>query len=157
MGPSYFDATCSMCNKLASSNLEPVFENELWHVRPLDPPGGVPGWMMMVARRHVAGPAQFDAREAASFGPTWSHLQRVLLEVSGALRIYSAALGEATPHFHAHLVPRYAQMPKEAKGWAVFDLERAAKVGEIDIDAAEVQRLVGDFRSALRAAPPPTP
>ncbi len=157
MAPNYFDANCGICNKLASSSIEPVYENELWHVRPLDPPGGLPGWMMLVARRHVAGAAQFDAREAASFGPTWSHLQRVLLEVSGALRIYSAALGESSPHFHGHMVPRYSQMPKDAKGWAVFDLERAAKVGEIDVDAAEVQRLTASFRAALRLAPPPTP
>ncbi len=157
MVPSYFDASCGICNKLASFSLEPVFENELWHVRPLDPPGGVPGWMLLVARRHVAGPAQFEAREAASFGPTWCHLQRVLLEVSGALRVYSAAMGESSPHFHCHLVPRYAQMPKEAKGWAVFDLERAAKLGEIDVEASEVTRLIESFRSALRAAPPPAP
>src|ERR1041384_154384 len=131
MAPGYFDASCGVCNKLASSSIEPVYENDLWHVRPLAPPGGVPGWMMMVARRHVAGPAQFDAREARSFGPTWCHLQRLLLEITGALRIYTAALGEAAPHFHGHLVPRYERMPKDAKGWPVFDLERAAKAGEV--------------------------
>lgn len=157
MAHVHFDANCGMCNKLASSSSEPVFENELWHVRPLDPPGGLPGWMMMVARRHVPGPAHFDAREVASFGPTWCHLQRVLLEVTGALRIYTAALGEASPHFHGHLVPRYAQMPKEAKGWAVFDLERAAKLGEVEVDAAERERIISAFRSALHTAPPPSP
>jgi len=157
MAHTYFDADCGICNKLASSTIEPVFENELWHVRPLDAPGGLPGWMMMVARRHVAGPAHFDAREVASFGPTWCHLQRVLLEVSGALRIYTAAMGESSPHFHGHLVPRYAQMPKDAKGWAVFDLERAAKAGEIEIDAAEVARLTDALRAALKANPPPAP
>lgn len=152
-----FDASCGVCNKLNSSALEPVFENDLWHVRPIDAPSGVPGWMMMVARRHVAGPAQFDAREVSSFGPTWCHLQRVLLEVSGALRIYTAAMGESSPHFHGHLVPRFEQMPKDAKGWSVFDLERAAKAGEVVVDTAEVERLSSEFRSALRAAPPPAP
>src|SRR5260221_8225746 len=152
-----FDASCGICNKLASSALEPVFENELWHVRPIDAPSGVPGWMMMVARRHVPGPAHFDARETASFGPTWCHLQRVLLDVTGALRIYTAAMGESSPHFHGHLVPRFAQMPKESKGWAVFDLERAAKAGEIPLDSAEVERMTSAFRSALQSAPPPAP
>jgi diadenosine tetraphosphate (Ap4A) HIT family hydrolase len=152
-----FDASCGVCNKLKTSTLEPVFENDLWHVRPIDAPSGVPGWMMMVARRHVAGPAQFDAREVASFGPTWCHLQRVLLEVTGALRIYTAAMGESSPHFHGHLVPRFEHMPKDAKGWSVFDLERAAKAGEVVVDSAEVERLIGAFRGALRAAPPPAP
>jgi diadenosine tetraphosphate (Ap4A) HIT family hydrolase len=146
-----------MCQKLASSEPRPVFENELWHVRTIDPPAGVPGWMLMVARRHVPGPSHFDAREVASFGPTWCHLQRVLLEVTGALRIYSAALGESSPHFHGHLVPRFASMPQDAKGWGVFDLERAARAGEISVDTAEMARLAEAFAEALRQSPPPAP
>jgi diadenosine tetraphosphate (Ap4A) HIT family hydrolase len=154
--PSH-DPNCGVCKKLASTWTEPVFENELWHVRPIDPPAGVAGWMMMIARRHVPGPAQFDAREVASFGPTWCHLQKVLLEVTGALRIYTAALGESSPHFHGHLIPRFEQMPKDAKGWPIFDLERAAKAGEVVNDPTEVSRLTTAFRDALRAAPPPAP
>ncbi len=157
MAHASFDATCGMCTRLATAGIEPVFENELWHVRPIDPPSGVAGWMMMVARRHVSGPSHFDAREIASFGPTWCHLQRVLLEVSGALRIYTAALGESSPHFHGHLVPRYAQMPNDAKGWPVFDLERAAKAGEVQVDPAEVARVRLAFEDALKSAPPPAP
>lgn len=152
-----FQASCSMCNRLANAAVKPVFENELWHVRSIDAPSGVPGWMMMVARRHVAGPAHFDEREVQSFGPTWCHLQRVLLEVTGALRIYTAAMGESSPHFHGHLVPRYAQMPKDAKGWSVFDLERAAKAGEVQSDPAEVARITLAFEEALRLQPPPAP
>ncbi len=146
-----------MCTKLATTTDEPVFENELWHVRPIDAPSGVPGWMMLVARRHVPGPAHFDAREVASFGPTWCHLQRVLLEVTGALRIYTAAMGESSPHFHGHLVPRFAQMPKDAKGWSVFDLERAAKAGEVQAAPAEVARVRLAFEDALRRDPLPAP
>ncbi|MES1187465.1 MAG: hypothetical protein ABUL60_26845 [Myxococcales bacterium] len=151
-----YQASCGICNKLALDS-PPVFENELWHVRPLDPPGGVPGWMMLVAKRHVPGPAHFDEREVQSFGPTWCHLQRVLLEVTGALRIYTAALGESSPHFHGHMVPRYETMPKDAKGWSVFDLERATKAGEVQIDASEVARIRLAFENALRRNPPPTP
>src|SRR5687768_9325934 len=104
---------CAICRKLLEG-VQPVFENELWHVRPITPPCAVPGWVMLITRRHVPGPAAFDDRETHSFGPTFRHLQRVLLEVSGALRIYSAAMGEGSPHFHCHLVPRYAEMPNQA-------------------------------------------
>jgi diadenosine tetraphosphate (Ap4A) HIT family hydrolase len=151
------DASCGVCKKLATTWTEPVFENDLWHVRPIDAPAGVPGWMMLVARRHVHGPAQFTQREAASFGLTWCHLQRVLLEITGALRIYTAALGESAPHFHGHLIPRYERMPKEAKGWPVFDLERAAKAGEVVVDPADVADITNRFRAALLVAPPPAP
>ena len=68
--------------------------------------------MMLISQRHVAGPAHFDDREAASFGPTLRHLERTLEELTGALRIYTAAMGESHPHFHCHMVPRYAETPR---------------------------------------------
>jgi diadenosine tetraphosphate (Ap4A) HIT family hydrolase len=152
-----FDAGCAVCLKLRAGGGSALFENELWHVRAADDPCGVPGWMMLITRRHLPGPASFDDREASSFGPTLRHLQRVLLEVTGALRIYTAAMGESSPHFHAHMVPRYAQMPKDAKAWAVFDLQRAAAALEFPVDLAETARVATSYQSALRASPPPTP
>ena len=146
-----------MCRELAGDAGGVVFQNDLWQVRPIDGPCVVPGWMLMVAQRHVPGAAQFDEREIQSFAPTWCHLQRVLLEVTGALRIYTAALGETSPHFHGHLVPRYATMPEQARGWAVFDLERAARAGEVSLDPAHVERVTRAFARALERNPPPAP
>jgi diadenosine tetraphosphate (Ap4A) HIT family hydrolase len=68
--------------------------------------------------------------------------------------IYTAAMGESHPHFHAHLVPRYAVMPREAKAWSVFDLQRAAGAGEISIDRAEIARVSEAYRRALAETPP---
>ena len=147
---------CAICASLSGpGRKEPVFENDLWHVRPASAPPGVPGWMMMIARRHVGGPAHFDEREARNFGLALRHFERVLEDVTGALRVYTAAMGESSPHFHAHMVPRYAKMPKDAKGWGVFDLERAAKAGEIPVNSGEVERVTAAYRSALLATPPP--
>jgi diadenosine tetraphosphate (Ap4A) HIT family hydrolase len=152
------DPNCNVCAKLRAERTAAVlFENDLWHVRATHAPTAVPGWTMLISRRHVPGPAQFDARETASFGPTWVHLQRVLLEVTGALRIYSAAMGESSPHFHGHLVPRYASMPKDAKAWGVFDLQRAAAAHEIEVDEAEALRVSTAYALALQATPPPAP
>jgi diadenosine tetraphosphate (Ap4A) HIT family hydrolase len=134
---------CGICASLAE---RPLFENELWHVRHLSP-AGVPGWMVMTAKRHVAGPAYFDDREAAAFGPALRHFERVLERVTGALRIYTAALGERYPHFHAHMVPRYQALA--VKGWDVFDLEHAP------VDAAEVARVSAAYEQALRHDPLP--
>jgi len=103
-----------VCQSLASPNL---YEDDLWCVRHAEP-AGVPGWMMLIARRHVAGPAHFDDREAAVFGVALRHFERVLEQVTGALRIYTAAMGESHPHFHAHMVPRYTTMPRDAR-WRV--------------------------------------
>lgn len=153
--PSFVEG-CGVCRSLDGDGPSPVlFENDLWHVRHGDAPYGVAGWTMLIAKRHVAGPAHFDDREAASFGPTLRHLSRTLERVTGALRIYLAAMGESHPHFHAHLVPRYPAMAKDAKAWGVFDLQRAAGAGEITVDPAEVRRLSAAFAAALVADPPP--
>lgn len=149
-------ADCAVCATLAGpGRKEPLFEDDLWHVRPADDPAGVPGWMMLISRRHVPGPAHFDDREAESFGPALRHFERVLEQVSGALRIYTAAMGESHPHFHAHLVPRYATMPRDAKAWSVFDLQRAVGAGELPIDRGEVARVSEAYGRALAAGPRP--
>ncbi len=149
---------CAVCATLSGSGrVEPLFEDALWHVRPAPAPAGVPGWMMMISRRHVAGPAHFDDAEARAFGLALRHFERVLEQVTGALRVYTAAMGESSPHFHAHMVPRTASMPKDAKGWGVFDLERAAKAGEIVADDVEAKRIAIAYALALAENPPPRP
>jgi diadenosine tetraphosphate (Ap4A) HIT family hydrolase len=144
---------CGVCRSLITAT--PLWQDELWHVRQIDPPIGVPGWMMLIAKRHVGGPAHFNEAEARSFGLTLRHLEKVLEEVSGALRIYTAAMGESWPHFHCHMVPRLPTMPKDAKGWAVFDLQRAAQSGEIVPDPSESARIERAYRDALSKQPPP--
>lgn len=147
---------CAVCASLDKVR-DPIFENDLWHVRHIDAPYGVAGWMMLLTKRHVGGPAHFDDREATSFGPTLRHLALTLERVTGALRIYVAAMGESYPHFHGHLVPKYAAMAKDAKAWGVFDLQRAASAGEITVEEAEVRRIESAYRRALAESPPPSP
>jgi diadenosine tetraphosphate (Ap4A) HIT family hydrolase len=150
-----FDPACGVCQSLAGdSPAAALYEDELWHVRHAEP-AGVPGWLLLITQRHVAGPAWFDDREAVAFGPALRHFARVLEQVTGALRIYVAAMGESHPHFHAHLVPRYATMPRAARAWSVFDLQRAVGAGEVEIDLAEVARVSDAYTRALRELPPP--
>ena len=142
------DPSCALCASLGTA--QPLYEDDLWHVRPIDPPFGVAGWLLLVTQRHCPGPAHFDDEEARNFGLALRHFEAVLERVSGALRIYTAALGEMYPHFHAHMVPRTASMPQGARGWSVFDLQRAAAAGEVNIDPAEVARISAAYADALR-------
>jgi diadenosine tetraphosphate (Ap4A) HIT family hydrolase len=143
--------TCAICQWASGPNL---YEDDLWFIRHAEP-AGIPGWMMMISRRHVAGPAHFDDREAAAFGLSLRHFERVLEQVTGALRIYTAALGESYPHFHAHMVPRHQTMPREAKAWGVFDLERAVRSGELTVDRHEIERISAAYKRALAELPRP--
>jgi diadenosine tetraphosphate (Ap4A) HIT family hydrolase len=155
--PSH-DTTCGVCRSNAGDTAIPggiIYENDLWLVRHAPPPYGVAGWMTLQSQRHVGGPAHFDDAEAASFGPTLRHLEKVLEEITGALRIYTAAMGESFPHFHGHMVPRRAEMPNDAKAWGVFDLQRQAGQGTVTVDEAEVSRIIAAYRDRLAADPPP--
>ena len=131
-----------------------LYEDERWQVQPVAP-ACLPGWMMLIARRHAVGLVGLDDEEAAGLGLLLRHLERVLLAVTGAERIYSAALGEREPHFHLHMVPRYQVMPRDARGFAVFDLQRAAQTGELEVPTVEIARVAEAYRAALRATPPP--
>lgn len=153
-----FDPSCGICRLGAGD--EPVqggvvFEDALWLIRHAPAPFGVPGWMTLQSQRHAPGFAHFNDDEAREFGVAIRQFERVLEEVTGCLRIYTVSMNESFPHFHAHLVPRYATMPLEARGYAVYALQQAAGRGEITVDPAEVGRLTAAYRDALAANPPP--
>lgn len=126
-----------------------LWEDELWYVCHAAAPYGVAGWMTLYTKRHTPSPAYFDAAEAATFGERLSRLERVLGEVTGALRIYTASMNEGYEHFHCHMVPRYAQMPGNARTWGVFDLQRRSRAGEVTVDASEVEQLSERYRARL--------
>ena len=96
--------TCGVCASLSGPDAKkPLYEDDLWHVRHIDVPYGVAGWMLLITKRHVPGPAHFDDTEARAFGPGLRHFSKALEEVTGALRIYMAAMGESHPHFHCQI------------------------------------------------------
>jgi diadenosine tetraphosphate (Ap4A) HIT family hydrolase len=141
---------CGVCRLVA--NTPALWEDEHWHVVHDERPSGVAGWMILVAKRHVGGPAHFNEGEARSFGVVLTHLERTLERVTGAARIYTAALGESWPHFHCHMVPRYAA--SEVKGWALFDMQRRGRAGEVVVAAEEIARLESAYAAALKSDPP---
>jgi diadenosine tetraphosphate (Ap4A) HIT family hydrolase len=154
--PSYVDG-CSVCAIDAGEtavNHGEVYRDDLWMIWHAGPPYGVAGWMTVLTHQHVAGIAHFDDAHAARLGPDLRHFEKVLEEVTGALRIYTATMNESSPHFHLHMVPRYAVMAQDAKAWAVFNLQAAATRGEVRVDAAAVERIVVAYREALRVKPP---
>jgi len=89
---------------------------------------------------------EFDAAEAATFGPTLQRFAHLLREVTGALRIYTGSLNEGSPHFHCHLLPRLPVMPNNAIGWNAFRLSELARRGEVRANPREVERVLEAVR-----------
>lgn len=126
-----------------------VVESDRWIVRHHMHPAPLAGWLQLISRRHVQGPAHFDEAEAAEFGVALHEVSAALERSSGALRVYAIAFGEGSPHLHVHLVPRYADLPDTA-AWKVADWYRAVERGEVGAaEPGRVKVLIESVREAL--------
>ncbi|MBI4306471.1 MAG: HIT domain-containing protein [Chloroflexi bacterium] len=149
MKHSTYVAACGICRQNAGEvSIEGgiVYENSLWLVRHMAAPTPLVGWTMFHTQRHVQGPAHFTDQEAQALGPALRTVCEAVERLSGALRVYIMNFGESTPHMHAHLVPRYQDMPAGVP-WSVADLYRA--VGQKKAQPAD-QAKVLEFTARLR-------
>merc|ERR1712129_301240 len=102
----------------------------------------------MGSKRHFQGPSSFTAEEATGLGLALRCCERVLEQVTRCDRIYTAALGSPkNPHFHAHMVPVYADetgagrphLSVTSTPFDVFLQEKLAADG-VDGAAADISR-----------------
>jgi diadenosine tetraphosphate (Ap4A) HIT family hydrolase len=82
----------------------------------------LPGWLVLLPRRHVTTVADLTDAEAARLGAWQVAASRALHAVTGATKTYVAQFAEAEgfSHVHFHLVPRLADQPADRRGPAVF-------------------------------------
>ncbi|WP_043603376.1 MULTISPECIES: HIT family protein [Protofrankia] len=86
----------------------------------------LPGWLVVVARRHVTSPAELTAAEASELGLVTWRLSRALIDVTGCAKTYVVAFSEAEgfTHLHVHVIPWAADLPVAERGPAVFSYLR---------------------------------
>jgi diadenosine tetraphosphate (Ap4A) HIT family hydrolase len=112
----------------------------------------LPGWLVLIPRRHVTAIAELTDAEAASLGRWQVRLSRALTAALGCSKTYVAQFAEAEDfsHVHFHIVPRPTDLPAELRGPRVFGLlgpEDRAHISEQERDeialslAAELARL----------------
>jgi histidine triad (HIT) family protein len=119
-----------------------------FHVPPL-PVRGDPylGHLLVVVRRHVPGLGDLTDDEGAAVGRAAAALASALALECGATRVHSAVAGLAVPHFHLHLVPRYAETPEDVPWYAVDEWDGARRGG-----APEIGALAERLRASPRVA-----
>ncbi len=129
---------------------ERVYDDELWRVAHAFN-SALPGWMVVVARRHVVSLSELTAAEAAALGPLLRGLSSALEEVLGASKAYVIFLAEAVTHVHIHVIPRSADLPPDRRGPNIFaylsrpESEWVSR-DEMDRIAGEVGRLLDQRR-----------
>ncbi|WP_053365636.1 HIT family protein [Bacillus sp. FJAT-27245] len=122
---------CFICKKhkgLIQTAGELIYEDDYVYVGHIES-GGKPnylGHVMIDLKRHAPTLADMEPEEAKAFGLIMSRVSKGLKECEGGEHIYAVVSGNAVPHLHMHLVPRYPGTPEEFWGpFAVYDSPNA--------------------------------
>ena len=109
----------------------------------------LPGWLVLVARRHVAAIDELSDEEAAELGVLLRRVSAALRVATGCVKTYAVQFAEQAehPHVHFHVIPRMAAQPDNRRGPRVFaylgvpDEERVSEE-RMNAIAVEVRRLL---------------
>jgi diadenosine tetraphosphate (Ap4A) HIT family hydrolase len=124
-------ANCYTCEHEAEAGQLPLRESiaadEHWRVAHAFN-SALPGWLVLVPRRHVTALSELTDAEAAGLGTWQVRLSRALEQVVGCQKTYLAQFAEAEgfAHVHFHVVPRSPGLPAELRGPRIFQLLGAA-------------------------------
>ncbi len=82
----------------------------------------LPGWMVIVARRHVESIAELSESEATELGGLIRRVSAGLQATLGCSKTYVMQFAEMKGHNHVHfhVVPRMPDLPDEHKGGGIF-------------------------------------
>jgi diadenosine tetraphosphate (Ap4A) HIT family hydrolase len=109
----------------------------------------VPGWLVLVPRRHVTALAELTDSEADSLGSWQVRLSRALARVLGCQKTYVAQFAEADgfAHVHFHVVPRPPDLARDLRGPRIFQLLGVADAAQVGED--EMNRLAAELAAQL--------
>lgn len=84
----------------------------------------LPGWLVVLPRRHVIALDELTFAEAADLGPLLRGLTSALREVIGCDKTYVALFAEAEgfEHLHFHVIPRQPELDATVRGPLIFGL-----------------------------------
>jgi diadenosine tetraphosphate (Ap4A) HIT family hydrolase len=82
----------------------------------------LPGWLVLVARRHIESIDELSEAEAVELGVLLRRVSIALKDITGCVKTYVVQFAEAAghPHVHFHVVPRMADQPDERRSTRIF-------------------------------------
>ena len=109
----------------------------------------LPGWLVLVARRHIEAIDELTDEEAVELGVLLQRVSLALKEITGCLKTYVIQFAEHAehPHVHFHIVPRMADQPENRRSTKIFDylgVPEAERVSEERMNeiALKVQKIL---------------
>ena len=82
----------------------------------------LPGWLVLVARRHIEAIDELTDEEAAELGVLLRRSSAALRDITGCVKTYVMQFAEAEGHSHVHfhIVPRMSDQPEERRSTKIF-------------------------------------
>ncbi|MEV5783735.1 HIT family protein [Streptomyces sp. NPDC052287] len=113
----------------------------------------VPGWLVLLPRRHVAALHDLTNAEASALGVWQVKLSRALRSMTGCAKTYVVQFAEAQgfAHVHFHIVPRMEDLQPEHRGPGIFELLRRPEQERVSADQAD--QIAHSLRAQLRGHP----
>jgi diadenosine tetraphosphate (Ap4A) HIT family hydrolase len=111
----------------------------------------LPGWLVLVARRHIEAIDELTDEEAVELGLLQRRLSLALKEVTGCLKTYVMQFAEMAehPHVHFHIVPRMPDLPEDHRSTKIFEYlgvsEGRVSEERMNEVAAQVQKILLSF------------
>ncbi|MEU0941170.1 HIT family protein [Embleya sp. NPDC005971] len=143
---------CLSCRQDASYDTLPprarIASDVLWRVTH-SVGTSLPGWLVLIPRRHVTSIANLTDDEAFGLGLWQVRLSRALHETTGCAKTYVAQFAEKAgfEHVHFHVVPRMADLAPELRGPKAFALLHAPEAERVS--AEEMDRMALAIRTRL--------
>jgi diadenosine tetraphosphate (Ap4A) HIT family hydrolase len=111
----------------------------------------LPGWLVLVARRHIAAIDEMSEAEAAELGSLLRQVSLSLKLVTGCLKTYVMQFAEHPrhPHVHFHVVPRLKDQPETHRGPRIMNYLEVAE--DEYVDEATMNALGEQIRQTLTA------
>jgi diadenosine tetraphosphate (Ap4A) HIT family hydrolase len=109
----------------------------------------LPGWTVLVARRHVEAIADLTRDEAVELGELTIATSQALHSTTRCVKTYVVQFAEALdhPHVHFHVIPRLAHQLAEHRGPHIFRLLNVPENERVPEDT--MNHVAAQIRSAL--------
>jgi diadenosine tetraphosphate (Ap4A) HIT family hydrolase len=119
--------TCKTCELIANRNAgtaplwDCIYRTPLWDVAH-SYNTALPGWLVLVARRHIESLDELTDPEAVELGRLIRKTSFALKEVTGCIKTYVIQFAEAAEHTHVHfhIIPRMADQPDNRHSTQIF-------------------------------------
>jgi diadenosine tetraphosphate (Ap4A) HIT family hydrolase len=119
--------TCKTCELIANRDAgtaplwDCIYRTRLWDVVH-SYNTSLPGWLVLVARRHIVSLDELTEAEAIELGRLIRQVSLALKKATGCIKTYVVQFAEHEdhPHVHFHIIPRMADQPQSRRSTQVF-------------------------------------